>query len=116
MFDYSATSSLLLCAKSANEHISPLEARRAFKRSSPFLLGMHLCFAESMQELLKAKVPGVRTSQGAAEWLESREGMRALRAAHARTKGRAGLEPHPRVVVGALEFVYPRVSAYIRSS
>ena len=57
-----------------------------------------------MQELLKAKVPGVRTSQGAAEWLESKVGLRALKAAYARTKRRAGLEPHPRVVVGALEF------------
>lgn len=104
MFDYSATSSPLLCAKPTNQHITPLEARRAFKRSSPFLLAMHLCFAESMQELLKAKVPGVRTSQGAAEWLESKVGLRALKAAYARTKRRAGLEPHPRVVVGALEF------------
>jgi hypothetical protein len=99
--NYATSGQKVLCTKAANEHIGFAESREAFKESSPFLVGMHLCFAESMQNQLMDIVPHLRTPSQAAAWVSKPRVSKALAAARRSEERRIRLEPRPDLVVVA---------------
>jgi hypothetical protein len=97
---------VVLCGKTTNQHITFAESRALFSGSSPFLVAMHLCFAESLQNgLVNPKASA--TPERAASWLANLKPrvLAALAAARERARLACGLEPHPDTYVSEfLEF------------
>ena len=91
---YATSSAQVLCTKAANKHISFAEARALFPTSSPFLVAMHLCFAEGMQNEL-TKNGRIKTPAAAATWLAKRRGQAQLAAIRDAERDATGLEPRP---------------------
>ena len=91
---YATSSAQVLCTKAANKHISFAEARALFPTPSPFLVAMHLCFAEGMQNEL-TKNGRIKTPAAAATWLAKRRVQAQLAAIRDAERDATGLEPRP---------------------